>query len=176
MDDIAGKALKVAVEAAREAGKILAMRQLQGLKISFKDRRGRSIVTNADMEADSLIRRIILKSFPGHSIISEEDKPVLGNEYKWYIDPLDGTTNYSMGTGYFCVSIALAKGSQPIVGVIYSPALDELFTAVHGKGAFLNGIRIRPNSTANLKRALVSLDVAYLESERKRAVEALRKF
>ncbi len=169
------RALDVAVAAAKEAGKILVKRQFNGLQVGFKDGNVKNVVTNADTEADAIIRGIILKNFPEHSIISEEDAPKKGNEYTWHVDPLDGTTNYSKGANYYCVSIALAKGSELLLGVIYSPVTSELYTAISGKGAFLNGKKISTGSTNSLEQALVCVDTAYVDAERKKAVEVLQK-
>ncbi len=169
------RALEVAVAAAKEAGKILVKRQFNGLKVGFKEGNVKNVVTNADTEADAIIRGIILKSFPEHSIISEEDAPKKGSEYAWHVDPLDGTTNYSKGANYYCVSIALAKGSELLVGVVYSPVTSELYTAIRGKGAFLNGTKISTGSTNSLEQALVCLDTAYINAERKKAIEVLQK-
>ena len=175
MADFLAEAQRVAVAAAKEAGKILVRRQFQGLKVSFKDGNVRNIVTNADKEADAIIRSTILKNFPEHSIISEEDVPKKGNEYVWYVDPLDGTTNYSKGGSYFCVSIALAKGSKLLLGVIYNPGDSELYTTIRSKGAFLNGTKISTTNTVALEQALVCLDLASDKEERKKALEALEK-
>ena len=175
MADFLAEAQRVAVAAAKEAGKIILKRQFHGLKISFKEGNVKNLVTNADKEADAVIRGIILKNFPEHGIISEEDKPVKGNQYTWYVDPLDGTTNYSKGGSYFCVSIALAKGSELIIGVIYNPVTSELYTAVSGKGAFLNSTKISTSRTGSLEQALVCLDLASNEKERKNALETMQK-
>lgn len=175
MSDFLSQAEAVAVAAAKEAGKAIVRRQFDGLKVGFKEGNVRNVVTNADTEADAIIRGIILKSFPEHSILSEEDAPQKGSEYTWHVDPLDGTTNYSKGANYYCVSIALAKGSEILVGVVYSPVASELYTAISGRGAFLNSAKISTGSTDSLEQALVCLDTAYINSERKKAAETLQK-
>ncbi len=175
MADFLAEAQRVAVAAAKEAGKILIKYQFHGLKISFKEGNVKNLVTNADKEADAVIRGIILKNFPEHGIVSEEDKPVKGNQYTWYVDPLDGTTNYSKGGNYYCVSIALAKGSELLIGVIYNPVTSELYVAIRGRGAFLNSSKISTSSTGSLEQALVCLDLASNEEERKNALETMQK-
>ncbi len=173
--DILAEAQKVAVAAAKEAGKIVLNYYETNMEVSTKQGNPRNLVTAADTEADALIRRIILKAFPDHSIVSEEDEPQKGSEYTWYVDPLDGTTNYTRHISYFCVSIALAKGKELLVGVIYNPVTSEFYTAKAGEGAFLNGRALRTSNTSDLAQSFVCMDFAYDNAERQRAAAALKR-
>ena len=176
MDDFLEEAQKVAVAAAKEAGKIQLKHYSSDLKISIKGNNVRDVVTIADMEADALIRRLILEKFPDHSIITEENEPRIGkegNEYVWCVDPIDGTMNYSKGSNYFTVSIALLKGEEPLLGVIYNPIFPELYLAVKGKGAFLNGKRIHVANTTALNQAMLCCDFPNKDSERQKLLQII---
>lgn len=147
------KELKVAVRAARQAGKIL-MKYYGKTERHYKE--GTSIVTKADREAEELIRSIIKNKFPDHSILGEEfGSEKRDSDYTWIIDPLDGTTNYSAHFPFFCVSIALTKNSEPILGVVYYPHTKEMFHAELGKGAFLNSKKISVSSSENIPRSVI---------------------
>ena len=144
---------------AREAGALLLEYFHKGLKIEYKGEA--DLVTAADRASEVLIRERISKQFPSHDVLGEEqglnDR---GSEYRWYVDPLDGTTNFAHGYPVFCVSMALehrtgAQGKR-IAGVVYDPTRDELFSAELGKGAQLNGKAIRVSKTAQLKECLVA--------------------
>lgn len=101
------------------------------------------VVTAADKAAENVVVSAIRKKYPGHGIIAEESGSDNENsEWRWVIDPLDGTTNFSQGLPVFCVSIALEHYARPVAGVVFAPYLGELFHAVEGGGAFLNGKRI----------------------------------
>ncbi len=155
-----GQYLDIAVEAALEAGKYIK-RSVGNIKeISFKG--DDNIVTNVDKHAELIIMRKIRKAFPGHGIISEETPPKISESpYKWIIDPLDGTTNFTHGFPFFSVSIALAKDEDLIAGVVYDPMRDELFRSEAGRGAFLNRRRIGVSKTKRLKDSLLVTGFAY---------------
>jgi myo-inositol-1(or 4)-monophosphatase len=149
------RALAVARAAAREAG------ALQRRNVSRRKRIGTkgyatNLVTDTDRASERVIMARLQRAFPHHGILSEETAHVKpAADLQWYVDPLDGTTNFAHGFPMFCVSIALAKGNRPLVGVVYQPMLDHLFCAVRGKGATLNGRRIRVSRTRNLSDALL---------------------
>ncbi len=174
MSEFLSQAEAVATQAAREAGKLALKYFRHDIAVEVKEGNPRNVVTAADKEADSLIRKLLQEKFPDHSIVTEEDKPKKGSEYVWYVDPIDGTTNFSRGASYFCTSIALAKESELLVGVVYSPVFSELYTAIRGKGAFLNGKRIRVSGTANLSQAVFSCDLGYNSPERESTLKVLR--
>lgn len=149
---------ETAIKGAMEAGKI----QLKyfGKDIKKKKKQGDSYVTEVDIKCTKIIRKIIHKQFPNHNILDEElgyiDKK---SEYKWIIDPLDGTHNFIMNNPLFGVSIALEHKKEIILGVIYMPILKKLYCAEKGKGAFCNGNRIKVNNEKNIKKSLFSFDV-----------------
>lgn len=174
MSDFLTQAETAAKEAAREAGKLALKYFRKDIAVEVKENNPRNVVTQADKEADSLIRNLLQKKFPDHTIVTEEDKPKKGNEYVWYVDPIDGTTNFSRGSSYFCTSIALAKGSELLVGVIYTPVFSEIYTAIKGKGAFLNGGRIRVAGTTQLGQAVFCCDLGYNSPEREATLNVLK--
>jgi len=150
---------------AREAGALLLQYFHQGLKIEYKGEA--DLVTAADRASEALIRERISKQFPSHDVLGEEQGlNDQGSDYRWYVDPLDGTTNFAHGYPVFCVSMALehraGEGGSPerrarrIAGVVYDPTRDELFTAAQGSGAKLDGQPIRVSKTATLKECLVA--------------------
>ncbi len=131
------KELKIAIKAVKAAGKI-AMRYFDKEFVSEKKADG-STVTQADKEAEKKIIEIISAEFPEHSFYGEEfGKQTKNSDYLWTIDPLDGTGNFERGFAYFCITIALIKNSEVIVGVTLDPCRKELFYAEKGKGAYLN--------------------------------------
>lgn len=144
---------------ALEAGALLLQHFHQGLKIEYKG--DADLVTAADRASETLIRERIAKQFPSHDVLGEEqglnDR---GNEYRWYVDPLDGTTNFAHGYPVFCVSMALehrsGQAATRVAGVVYDPTRDELFSAEQGKGAHLNGKATHVSKIAELKECLVS--------------------
>ena len=156
--------LNFAIQAARDAGRILSERYGRAIQITNKG--DIDLVTEADLAAERLIVERIKSHFPRHSILAEEAGEVesasgAASDYKWIIDPLDGTTNYAHGYPFFCVSIALERAGKVIVGVVYDPLRDELFAAERGEGATLNGRRIRVSETDDLNRALVCTGFPY---------------
>jgi myo-inositol-1(or 4)-monophosphatase len=151
---------KFAMSLAKEAGGLLKERFNHTHTISFKGRI--NIVTEADMMSEALLMKAIQEHFPDHDIISEETKGVLtGSPYRWIIDPLDGTTNYAHGFPVFSVSIALEREGSIIVGVVYNPMLDELFSAERGRGAFLNEKKISVTDTGDLSQCLLATGFPY---------------
>jgi myo-inositol-1(or 4)-monophosphatase len=150
-------AAEVAVAAARAGGAVLT-RLLRGdgdLEVGYKDTRA-NLVTAADRESQRAVAETILTAFPGHAIDGEEG--TAGNldaADVWYVDPLDGTTNFTHGLPFFCVSVALRTRNQTVAGAVYDPLHDEMFVAPLGGGATLNGTPIGVSDVARLDRALV---------------------
>ncbi|MEZ2346765.1 inositol monophosphatase family protein [Terriglobus sp. RCC_193] len=149
---------------AREAGALLKSYYERGVTAEFKG--DVDIVTEADRASEKLIGERLREVFPQHGVFGEEGtRQQLDSEYRWYIDPLDGTTNFAHGFPYFCVSMGLehrpagtpadADGVM-VAGVIYEPLRDELFVAEKGKGAYLNGRRIHVARTALLQESLIA--------------------
>jgi len=130
------------------------------LKVEYKGEA--DLVTAADRAAERLIRDRIREQWPTHDVLGEEQGlSDQGSEYRWYVDPLDGTTNFAHGYPVFCVSIALERQAREqkgerIAAVIYDPTRDELFSAEPGKGARLNGERIHVSKTTALKESLLA--------------------
>jgi myo-inositol-1(or 4)-monophosphatase len=144
---------------AREAGALLMQYFHQGLKIEYKG--DADLVTAADRAAETLIRQRIAEQFPGHDVLGEEQGlNDQGGDYRWYVDPLDGTTNFAHGYPVFCVSMALEHREQNpgrrIAGVIFDPTRDELFAAQQGRGAHLNGQPIHVSKATQLKECLLA--------------------
>ena len=124
------------------------------------------VVTIADKESEKFILGYIHSHFPHHGVISEESgKEHEDREWRWVIDPLDGTTNYSNGLPVFCVSIALEHFGEAIIGVVYAPYLRECFYAVKGKGAWYNGRQIHCSSKDSLSKAVVATGMPYDRNE-----------
>jgi myo-inositol-1(or 4)-monophosphatase len=140
---------------AREAGALLMHYFYQHLKVEYKG--DADLVTAADRASEVLIRERIRQQWPSHDVLGEEQGlNDQGSPYRWYVDPLDGTTNFAHGFPVFCVSMALEHKGRLIAGVIYDPTRDELFSAEQGTGAHLNGESIRVSQIANLAESLVS--------------------
>jgi myo-inositol-1(or 4)-monophosphatase len=140
---------------AREAGGLLMWHFERRVKIEYKG--DVDLVTVADRQSEAMIRERIQTHFPTHDVMGEEGTRIdTGSEYKWYVDPLDGTTNFAHGYPVFCVSLAVEHQGTRIAGVVYDPTRDELFSAEKGKGARLNGRPISVSPTANLAECLVA--------------------
>ena len=144
---------------AREAGALLMQYFQQGLKIEYKG--DADLVTAADRASEVLIRERITQQFPSHDVLGEEQGlNDQGSEYRWYVDPLDGTTNFAHGYPVFCVSMGLEhrveSQGRRIAAVVYDPTRDELFTAELGRGAHLNGKPIHVSKAVHLKECLVA--------------------
>jgi len=149
---------------AREAGARLKEFFVQGVKTEYKG--DVDLVTVADRTSEKLIRERLAAAFPTHGIFGEEGtRDRLASEYRWYVDPLDGTTNFAHGFPHFCVSLGLEHrpaGLLPeqdgtlVAAVIYDPLLDEMFTAEKGRGALLNGKPIHVSPTALLAESLIA--------------------
>lgn len=169
-DNIAHNILKVAIKAAIRGGRKiysywddLDQEQITQ-KSCWKD-----LVTIADKESEALVINTIRAEFPDHEIISEEgggiieptSSSIINNDYQWAIDPLDGTTNFCHSYPYFCTSIGILYKGKPLVGVVYDPTRDELFTAIKGCGAYLNGRPLNVSKVNNIEQALIVTGFAY---------------
>jgi myo-inositol-1(or 4)-monophosphatase len=149
---------------ALQAGALLRSYYRRGVATEYKG--DVDLVTEADRASEKLIVERLREVFPGHGVYGEEGtRSHIENEYRWYIDPLDGTTNFAHGFPVFCVSMGLEhrpaslapdQDGELVAGVIYDPLRDELFTTEKGKGAYLNGARIHVSKTADLAEALLA--------------------
>ncbi|HCY18337.1 MAG TPA: inositol monophosphatase [Deltaproteobacteria bacterium] len=157
---VENKFKKIAITAAKNAGLILKKNLGKPRSIEYKG--VIDIVTEMDRKAEDLIIKTIKKEFPEHGILTEEsNERKSSSEYRWIIDPLDGTTNYSHGYPVFCVSIALEKEGEIILGVVYDPVLGELFTAEKDKGAFVNNKKIKVSKIRELTKSLLATGFPY---------------
>ena len=148
--------LKIAQKAALAAGQILKEDYYKQAKISLKE--GGSPVTETDLAAEKEIISILKKNFPEHKIFSEEEGFSKNNsDYLWVIDPLDGTTNFSRHIPYFCTSIALTHVGKLILGIVYDPLHDELFSAEAGRGCYLNNKKIFRREADELTAQTISM-------------------
>ena len=160
--------LNFVIQTAREAGGVLIDR-LGRARISTKG--DIDLVTEADLAAEKLIIERIKSHYPRHAILAEEsgasvEVDASKSDWKWIIDPLDGTTNYAHGYPCFCVSIAVERAGQIELGVVYDPTRDELFAAERGQGATLNERPIRVSTIADLNSAMLCTGFPYNVRER----------
>ncbi len=141
-------------EIAREAGTLLMGYFRRRVKIEYKGEA--DLVTEADRASEQLILERIRRNWPSHDVIGEEGARIeTGGDYRWYVDPLDGTTNFAHGFPVFCVSLGLAFQGKRKAAVVYDPTRDELFAAERGRGAVLNGEKIEVSRTPKLSQSLV---------------------
>ena len=151
--------LEVAIGAARSAGELLRTRFEKPLTVNATT--AHDIKLEVDVLAQDLITKFLLGRFPEHALYGEEG--IVGDQssdHQWVVDPLDGTVNYFYGIPHFCVSIALRFRGEVIVGVIYDPVRDELWSGEKGQPPLLNGRAIRVSQRANLAEAVVSIGLA----------------
>src|ERR1051325_207986 len=152
--------LDFAVSVAQEAGALLRDRLNTKFAVSHKG--AINLVTEVDLASEALIRERIATHYPRHQVLAEEgglaESP---SEYRWIVDPLDGTTNYAHGYPVFAVSIALEYRSEVILGVVYDPMRNELFAAEKGSGSTLNHKTIRVSETRQLIQSVLSTGFPY---------------
>ena len=142
-------------EIAREAGTLLMGYFHRRVKVEYKG--DVDLVTEADRAAEALITRRIRERWPEHNIMGEEGtRTEQGSDYRWYVDPLDGTTNFAHSYPVFCVSLGLEYQNERVAAAVFDPTRDEMFTAEKGGGAFLNGQPIRVSTVGNLAECLVA--------------------
>jgi myo-inositol-1(or 4)-monophosphatase len=156
-----------ALDLTREAGSRLrsGYGSVERDEVGYKG--WRNLVTRFDLEVERMVVERIIRAYPEHGILAEEGVAREGSSpYRWVIDPLDGTTNYVHRHPMYCVSIALEDQSGGVLGVVYAPHLDELFTARRGQGALFNLVRpLRVSQEGDLSRALLASGFAYREGE-----------
>jgi myo-inositol-1(or 4)-monophosphatase len=151
---------KVCEKAVHAAGDVLLSKR--GL-VEAREKGPADLVTEADFASQECVRRVVLSAFPDHCLLGEEgpraDSPRA--EYRWIVDPLDGTTNYVHGIPFFNVSLALERNGELLVGAVYNPVSRECFTAALGGGAYLNGEPIRASRVTELSRAVAAVGLPY---------------
>ncbi len=164
--------LKTALEAAHSAGRIIAERYPGACNISEKG--FRDLVTDTDMAAEARIIEIIKGRFPDHGILSEEAGSIAADgAYTWVVDPLDGTTNYAHRNPVFAVSIALLRGNEPVLGIVYDPIREETFAARQGTGATLDDRPIHTSPTKRFENAMIAMDWGHTNAQRKQMLAYL---
>ena len=147
--------LETSVEIAREAGALLA--KYFERRVTFQLKGEHDLVTEADRASEQLVVERLRAHFPSHSIVAEEGGGHTGkSEYCWYVDPLDGTTNFAHGFPMYNVTMALEQSGELIAGVIFDPERNEMFTAERGSGAYLNNRRIRVSKVSKIEDTLVA--------------------
>jgi myo-inositol-1(or 4)-monophosphatase len=150
------KELKSAIDAAKEAGSIIM--NYYKSKYEIRDKSYHNPVTTADHAADTYLKNKLTKAYPEYGWLSEETvdtKERLSCLRTWVVDPLDGTKEFIEGVPHFVVSVALVEDGEPIIGVLYNPASDELFTGVKNEGAFLNGERLNCSTKNDFKDMVI---------------------
>lgn len=166
--------LRTAIRAAREAAAIQLAARGTDLGVSTKST-DIDLVTRVDKLCEERIRQVVAAEFPDHVVMGEEMGQEGSGRMRWIVDPLDGTVNYAHGFPFYCVSIALEADGEIVVGVVYDPERDELFTATKGGGAWLNGRPLQVTATADVKRALLATGFAYAEERMKLNIEVFAR-
>jgi myo-inositol-1(or 4)-monophosphatase len=159
--------LNIAVRAARRAGSIINRAALGGDPLVVKAKHVNDYVTQVDRAAEEAIIDIVRKAYPDHGFLAEESGVTAEDaEYRWIIDPLDGTTNFIHGFPQYGVSIAIEHRGALAHAVVYDPVKNELFTASKGRGAFVNDRRVRVSKCTRLQDALVGTGFPFKEVDR----------
>jgi myo-inositol-1(or 4)-monophosphatase len=159
--------LNIAVRAARRAGSIINRAALGGDPLVVKSKRANDFVTQVDRAAEEAIIEVVRKAYPEHGFLAEESGTTSKDaEYRWIIDPLDGTTNFIHGFPQYGISIGIEHRGALAHAVVYDPVKNELFTASRGRGAFLNDRRVRVSKCTRLQDALIGTGFPFKEVSR----------
>jgi myo-inositol-1(or 4)-monophosphatase len=167
--------LETAKEAARAAGELL--RENFGAELDVNEFAQHDIKLELDVRCQDLITEKILAAFPGHAIYGEEG--LAGDqdsEYQWIVDPIDGTVNFFYGIPHFCVSIALRRGEEMQVGVIYDTMMDEMFEGVRGGVPLRNGVEMRASARDEMGQAMVTVGFSKTEEGMKRGMAKFERY
>ena len=155
---------------AEEAGQTLLSRLHTEKEVSYKGRA--NLVSDVDKLVERQVIEELRREFPGDGFLAEESEAVATTSgYTWIIDPLDGTRNYVLEIPHFCTVLALAKGDEVLLGLTYDPVRREMFQAIKGGGAFLNGSPMKVSVKTELEDALLSYDLGYVDEKASRAIE-----
>jgi myo-inositol-1(or 4)-monophosphatase len=171
--------LDTAIAAARAAGEIIRSTSAQVRRVQHKG--FRDLVTGADLAAQEAIVQIIRGRYPDHGFLGEESLSLAPDSpHIWIVDPLDGTTNYARGLPFYATSIALYEKGRPLLGVVYDPLRDQLFSAERGKGAYLSSpghppYLLQVSSKAELREALIGFDWSREETTRTAVLERIAR-
>jgi myo-inositol-1(or 4)-monophosphatase len=155
--------LNTAVKAARRAGAIINRASFDLSALTITAKRQNDFVSEVDHAAERAIIEVLRDAYPNHAILAEESGATGESEYRWIIDPLDGTTNFLHGVPQYAVSIGLAHHGVLSQAVVYDPNRNDLFTASRGRGAYLNDRRIRVSNVIKLQDALISTGFPFRE-------------
>jgi myo-inositol-1(or 4)-monophosphatase len=167
--------LEAALSAARRAGEVLRAGFGTEHAITYKGEV--DLVTEIDEEAEQMIRKELLGTFPSYGMLAEEGGELAGEvDARWIVDPLDGTINYAHRLPIFCVSVALERAGEMVLGVVHDPIREETFVAERGRGATLNGEPINVSNTDELIRALIATGFPYDRAEMPEALELFGTF
>jgi myo-inositol-1(or 4)-monophosphatase len=151
--------LTLAKNLALESGALL--REGVGRVTEVEHKGEIDLITEFDLRSEKMLIDGIKQTYPNDAILAEEDGPIGEGEYRWLVDPLDGTTNFAHGIPVFSVSISYSYGNQPLLGVVYDPMREELFSASKGEGAWLNERRLYVSSTTSLNESLLVTGFSY---------------
>lgn len=166
---------EVMIPAVLQGGQILRDNLDQIKTITQKSNR-RDIVTNIDLEVEKVLIDAIKNNFPDHAILSEEAGAIVGqSEYRWLIDPIDGTVNYSHGHPPFRIAVCLLATDVPILTILYGPTRDQLFVAEKGKGAWLNNQPIQVSANTELANSIFMIHLSSQEIPRLRTINSLER-
>ena len=173
-------ALEVAEVAARAAGRVI----MEGFhpqpdgerRAPVVSHKGRAnIVTDTDRAAERESTAVLMEEFPGFNLLAEESGHTAGKgPYTWVVDPLDGTRNYASGVPHFAVNVALTYEGESVLGVTYDPVREEMFHAIGGQGAFMNGNPIAVSGIDTLEMGVMGFDMGYTDDKAARLLEAFR--
>ncbi|MFA7289999.1 MAG: inositol monophosphatase family protein [Melioribacteraceae bacterium] len=169
--------IKDIIEVSRLAGEVIRNGFRQNFEIEYKTNSS-NLVTEIDKKSEALIIDFIKKKYPSHGILAEESgEKELNSEYKWIIDPLDGTTNFAHGLPIFSVSIGVMKGKEIIAGVVYDVMSDIIYSAEKGSGSFRNDVKISVNNRNDIKTSLLVTGFPYdIDANPLNAVEHFTEF
>ena len=152
--------LELARRAAEAGGEVVAGAYQRGVEIRSKA--VSDLVTDADLESEQAIARVIRKAFPDHAVLGEETfRDDVTAEHLWVIDPLDGTTNFAHGIPHFAISVAYYHNGEPVCGAIFNPIRRDWYTASRGEGAFANGRRVKVAGEDKLSEVLIGVGFYY---------------
>ena len=171
--------LNIGIKAARKAGNFL-IRSIDKLKnIKVLEKSTNDFVSIIDQETEKIIKDVVLNAYPEHVFLGEEFGISTSNsksEFKWIVDPIDGTTNFLHGISHFCISIAVTKNDKTIASIIYNPYDNLLFTSYSGKGSYCNDRRIRVSTRQNLMNCLIGTGLPFRENDKIDAYLETTKF
>ncbi|MEI6649835.1 MAG: inositol monophosphatase family protein [Candidatus Moraniibacteriota bacterium] len=169
------KIQSVAIEAAKDAGVVL--NELFASRIKrYEMKTAHDILAEADVRSEDIILGRIRQAFPEHAILSEEaGENGKDSEYKWIVDPVDGTINFSRGIDEFCISIAVSRNDELAFGLIYEPIRDRLYIGKKGEGATMNGVKMNVSTENVLVNTILATDNSSDMSERVRNLELLAR-